>query len=462
MELGRAILPQEDTVLGRDPVVVLSHSLWKRRFGADPQILNREVVLNGKPYVVVGVAPPGFEGSDRGIVSEFWVPLAMCETIAPFLGTDSGGRSNRSNNWLMLNARLQPGVNRATALAKIDLLKKGLDQKYRPGQKDYRAITLQPAGGMIAGSVSPAYLLVTVLMVLAGALLLLVCANVGNLLLARASGRQKEIAIRMALGSSRSKLVAQLLMESTLVAALGALLGLVLAAGAAHALSTFQLPIPLPIKFDFNVDVRVLVFTALLIPFAALAFGLIPALRSTRLDIASVLKTVPGDSARGRRFTLRNTLVVLQVAISVALLAAAGLFIRSAHNAALIDIGFKPDGILIAAIDPRTHGYSAEKTVQFTSQLRDKVAAIPGVRSVSFTDLVPLSFAGTNYDFSTDREGTAPEQKVDANVFTVSDGFFQTMGMQIRQGRDFHRQGDATAAIVNEHVAAQLFPPRTR
>jgi predicted permease len=200
------------------------------------------------------------------------------------------------------------------------------------------------------------------------------------------------------------------------------------------------------------------VFTALLIPFAALAFGLIPALRSTRLDIASVLKTVPGDSARGRRFTLRNTLVVLQVAISVALLAAAGLFIRSAHNAALIDIGFKPDGILIAAIDPRTHGYSAEKTVQFTSQLRDKVAAIPGVRSVSFTDLVPLSFAGTNYDFSTDREGTAPEQKVDANVFTVSDGFFQTMGMQIRQGRDFHRQGDATAAIVNEHVAAQLFP----
>ncbi len=458
MELGRPILPPEDTALGRDPVVVLSHSLWKRRFGADPHILSREISLNGKPYTVAGVAPPGFEGSDRGIVSEFWVPLAMCETIAPFLESDAGGRNDRNNNWLMLNARLQPGVSRATAAARMNLLKKQLDEKYRPGEKNHRAITLQPAGGLIAGSVTPAYLLVTVLMVLAAALLLLVCANVGNLLLARASGRQKEIAVRMALGSSRRILVAQLLTESTLLAALGAALGLLLAAGAAHALSTFQLPIPLPIKFDFNVDVRVLVFTGLLTPLTALAFGLIPALRSTRLDIAAVLKTVPGDSARGRRFTLRNTLVVLQVAISVALLMAAGLFIRSAHNAALIDIGFKPDGILIAAIDPRTHGYSPEKTTQFLSQLRDRARAIPGVRSVSFTDLVPLSFAGTNYDFSTESAGSAPEQKVNANVFTVSDGFFETLGMRIRQGRDFHPRGEADAAIVNEHMAAQLFP----
>lgn len=458
MELGRSILPQEDAVLGRDSVAVLSHSLWKRRFGADPQILNREVVLNGKPYMVVGVAPPGFEGADRGIVSEFWVPLAMCETIAPFLASDSGGRNNRENHWLMLNGRMKPGVSRAMAVTKVNLVKKRLDEKYRPSQKNHEAVTLQPAGGLIAGSVTPAYLLVTVLMVLAGALLLLVCANVGNLLLARASGRQKEIAVRMALGSTRRSLVAQLIIESTLLAALGAALGLLLTGGAAHALSTFQLPIPLPIKFDFNVDFRVLAFTVVLTPLTALAFGLIPALRSSRLDIAAVLKTVPGDAVRGKWFTLRNTLVVVQVAISVALLVAAGLFVRSAQNAALIDVGFKPDGILIAAIDPRTHGYSDEKTTQFLSQLRDKVGAIPGVRSVSFTDLVPLSFAGTNYDFSTETSGSVAEQKVNANVFTVSDGFFQTMGMQIRQGRDFHRQEEVSGAIVNEHMAAQLFP----
>ena len=458
MELGRPILPHDDAVLGRDAVAVLSHGLWKRRFAADPRILNREVTLNGKPYLVVGVTPPGFEGADRGIVPEFWVPLSMTETIAPILVTDSKGRNSRDDRWLMLDARLKPGVSRASAVAKVNLVKKRLDDKYRPAEKNHQAVTLQPAGGLIAGSATPVYLLMTVLMVLAGALLLLVCANVGNLLLAKASGRQKEIAVRMALGSTRRRLITQLLTESTLLALMGAALGLLLAGGAARILSSFQLPIPLPIKFDFNLDFRVLAFTVVLTPLTALAFGLIPALRSTRLDLAAVLKTVPGDSPSGKRFTLRNTLVVAQVAISAALLVAAGLFLRSARNAALIDVGFKPDGILIAAIDPGTQGYSDEKTKQFLLQVREKVAAIPGVKSVSFTDIVPLSLAGSNYDFTTETSGSAPVQKTNANVVTVTDRFFETMGMPIRQGRDFHPQGEVNGAIINEHMAAQLFP----
>jgi predicted permease len=458
MAAGRYILPQEDAALGRDAVVVLGHSLWMRRFGGDPNIVNHEIALNGKPYTVVGVAPTGFEGTERGIVSEYWVPLAMAETIMPALVTTGGDRSNRNSHWLMLNARLKPGVSLAKATAAVNVVAKRLDEKYRPGEKHHEAVTIQTAGGLLAGSQTPANLLMIVLAVVVAALLLVVCANVGNLLLARAAGRQKEIAVRMALGATRRRLVSQLLTESTLLAVFGAGLGLLLAAGAAHALSNFQLPIPLPIRFDFNVDVRALVFTALLTPLSALLFGLAPALRATRPDIAAVLKAGPGDAGRGRRFGMRNTLVVVQVAVSVVLLAAAGLFLRSLHNAASIAIGFNPDNILIAAIDPKLHGYSDEKTREFFAQLRERVSAMGGVRSVSFVDLVPLSIAESSDDYTADASGKTSAQPVNADIFSVSDGFFETMGIQILRGRDFQPQRELNSVILNERMAAQLFP----
>jgi len=458
MAAGRALLPQEDMELGRDAVVVLSHGLWMRRFGGDPKILNHEVALNGKPYTVVGVAPPGFEGTERGIVSEYWVPLTMAETIMPDIGATGVDRSKRGAHWLMLNARLRHGVSLAKAMAEVNVIARRLDEKYRPSEKHHEAVTLQTAGGLIAGSHTPANLLIIVLGVIVAALLLVVCANVGNLLLARAAGRQKEIAVRMALGATRRRLVGQLLTESVLLALCGAGLGLLLASGAAHALSSFQLPIPLPIKFDFNVDRRVLLFTALLTPLTALLFGLVPALRATRPDIAAVLKSGPGDSGRARRFGMRNTLVVLQVAVSVVLLAAAGLFMRSLHNASSIQIGFNPDNILIAAIDPKLQGYSAEKTSEFLSQLRGRITAIRGVKSVSFVDLVPLSIAEISNDYTAENSGKTSSEAVNADVFTVSDGFFQAMEIPILRGRDFQSHPEVNSAIVNERMAAQLFP----
>ena len=458
MSAGRPILSREDALMGRDAVVVLSHGLWARRFGGDPGILNHEVVLNGKAYTVVGITPVGFEGTERGIVSEFWVPLSMAETIMPYLATDSGGRNNRDHNWLMLNARLKPGVSLSKAVAAVNVIKRRLDAKYRPGENHHEAMTLQTAGGLIAGSATPAGFLLAVMMVMAGALLLVVCANVGNLLLARAADRQKEIAVRMALGASRRRIVGQLLTEGALLAAAGAGLGLLLAGIAAHSLSRFQLPIPLPIKFDFNIDFRVLLFTALLTPLTALAFGLAPALRSTRSDIAAVLKTGSSDPGRSRWLSMRNTLVVLQMAVSVVLLAMAGLFLRSLHNASSINIGFKPDNILVAAVDPQVHGYSNERTTVFLSQVRERVSALPGVSSVSFVDSLPLSFAGTGYSFTAESSGGTSSTPAAASVFSVSDGFFGTMGMQIQRGRDFHRQGDLNSVIINEHMGAQLFP----
>jgi predicted permease len=299
-------------------------------------------------------------------------------------------------------------------------------------------------------------------MVVVGLVLMLACANVANLLLARATGRQKEIATRLAMGASRRQLVRQLLTESSLLALAGASVGFLLAAGAARAISSFQLPIPIPVAFDFGVDLRVAAFTIGLSLVTALLFGLVPALRATRPDLVGALKDGKDGSAAFRRtgrFGLRNALVVVQVALSLVLLTTAGLFLRSLGNASSIDIGFRPDNILVTSVDPRLHNYSREKTAQFFSQLRERVSALPGVRSVSFVDNVPLSLAATGNGFSVDAATGRPGQNANANVYSVGSGYFETMGIPLLHGRDFfdRQTDDQHAAIINETMAGQLF-----
>ena len=293
MVLGRPISEEDDRLVGQGRMVVLSNKLWRRRFGADPNILNREVVLNGQRYSVAGVAPAGFYGVDRGMVPEFWVPLSMAEEIMPDLVTPGEGRNKRDDQWLMLDARLKPGISRAKAAVQVNVIKKRLDDTYHKDEKKHEAITLQTAGGLIAGSATPAFTLMAVLMVVVGLVLLVACANVGNILLARAAGRQKEIAIRLAMGAGRKQLIRQLLIESFLLALCGAGVGFLLAAGAARAISNFQLPLPFPVVFDFNVDMRVAAFTLGLSLVTALLFGLVPALRASRPDLVGALKDGP-------------------------------------------------------------------------------------------------------------------------------------------------------------------------
>ncbi|MGC2301295.1 MAG: ABC transporter permease [Acidobacteriaceae bacterium] len=463
MTLGRAILPEDDTA-ARDHVVVLSSGLWRRRFGADPNILNRDVALNGQHYTVVGVAPPGFYGVDRGIVSEFWVPLAVSEEIMPDLTSDGSAINRRDNQWLMLDARLKPGVTRARALVLVNVVKKRLDDAWHKDNKAHEKITLQAAGGLIAGSATPTFTLMTVLMIVVGLVLLVACANVANLLLARATGRQKEIAIRLAIGAGRRQLVRQLLIESFLLALAGAGVGFLLAAVAAHAISSFKLPLPFPIAFDFNVDGRVALFTLGLSVVTALVFGLVPALRASRPDLVGSLKDGPAGFGRASRSRMRNTLVVVQVSLSLVLLTTAGLFLRSLGNASSIDIGFKPANLLIMSVDPKIQNYSRDKTVQFLSQLRDRVSALPGVRSVSFVGIVPLSIGAAMNNFSVDASKGRPAQNAIAIVDTVGTGYFQTMGIPLLRGQDFtpqdftsHLNGQP-AAIINETMAAHLFP----
>jgi predicted permease len=459
MTLGRAILPQDDQTSGRNHVVVLSNSLWRRRFGADANILNRDVALNGQHYTVVGVAPSGFYGVDRGISSNFWVPLAVLEELMPDLFTEGSLRTKRDNQWLMMNGRLKPGTSRKQAEVALNVIKKRLDDTYRKDENRHDTLTLQTAGGLIAGSATPAFTLMAVLMVVVGLVLLVACANVANLLLARAVGRQKEIAIRLAMGARRHQLIRQLLFESFILALTGAGVGFALAAGAARAISNFQLPLPFPVVFDFNVDWRVALFTLGLSIITALVFGLVPALRASRPDLVGSLKDGPSVFGGMGRSRLRNALVVVQVALSLVLLATAGLFLRSLGNASSIDIGFKSDNLLIMTMDPKLQSYSHDKTVQFLTQIRERVSALPGVRSVSFVGVVPLSIGASNNSYDVDAVKDHPRQNVNADTNNVGSGYFTTMGIPLLRGRDFvASMDDKHSVILNETMAAHLFP----
>jgi predicted permease len=456
---GRPILPEDDRAAGGDHVVVLSNKLWRRRFGADINILNREVALNGQRYTVVGIAPAGFYGIDRGIVSEFWVPLAVAEEIMPDIATSEGIRTKRDYSWLMLGARLKPGISREKAVVALNVIKKRIDDAYRKDEKRHQSVTLQTAGGLIAGSATPAYTLMAVLMVVVGLVLLVACANVANLLLARATGREKEIAIRLAVGAVRRLLIRQLLIESLVLSLCGASVGFLLAAAAARAISNFQLPLPIPVVFDFNVDMRVAVFTLGLSLLTTLLFGLVPALRCSRTDLVGSLKDGPTLAGRVGRGGLRNTLVVVQVALSLVLLTTAGLFLRSLGNASSIDIGFNPRNILMLSVDPKLHNYSHDQTVQFLSRVRERVTALPGVRSMSFVGIVPLSIGSTSLGFEIDAADGRPKQSVNADVNTVGSEYFQTLEIPLLHGRDFKLQaGEEHTAILNETMAANLFP----
>jgi len=459
MALGRSIGLEDDQTAVGNRVVVLSSNLWRRRFGGDVNILNREVALNGQRYTVIGIAPAGFYGVDRGIASDFWVPLAVSEEIMPDLSTEASFRTDRNDQWLMLDARLKPGISRARAAVLLNVVKKRLDDTYRKDDKRHDSVTLQTAGGLIAGSVTPAFTLMAVLMVVVGLVLLVACANVANLLLARAVERQKESAIRLAMGAGRRQLVRQLLFESFLLALIGAGVGFALAAAAAHTISNFRLPLPFPVVFDFNVNLRVAMFTLGLSLITALLFGLVPALRASRPDLVGALKDGPAVFGHVGRSGLRNTLVVVQVALSLVLLATAGLFLRSLGNASSIDIGFKPDNILIMTVDPKLHNYSHDQTVQFLSQLHDRVTALPGVKSASFVGVVPLSIGGTSNNFDVEATKDHAKQTVEANVNNVGSGYFGTMGIPLLRGRDFVLQADdQKVAIINETMASHVFP----
>ncbi len=451
LPLGRGFLDREEKL----PVIVLSHRLWQRRFNADPGVLGKSVSLSGHPFTIVGVAPPGFRGLDLVLDPEFWIPLGNVEQLA----TNIPSRDARDYHWVAVVARLNPGVNRTQAAAELGVLAQRFAKSY-PDTDKGGGFLFEQAGSLLPGRERSRILLffaalsVVVLLVLG-----IACANVANLLLAQAATRQREMAVRIALGATRAQLLRQMLVESILLALGGGVLGTALSLWATSALSTFHVPAPVPLDLSVTVDWRVLLYTFALSVGAGLLFGLIPAWIASRPILINALRGEDALARPGRRLTLRNVLVVAQIAMSLVLLCATGLFLRSLGNAASIDIGFRSSGVLMMSVDPRVHGYTPEATTQFLTQLRDNVAAIPGVLSVAATDCAPLSGGNRSDSFfaAGQPQPSGPDLSVD--LFMATPGYFETLGIARIAGRDFANESASgpKVAIVNQFFVEHFF-----
>jgi predicted permease len=455
MTLGRGFLPSEE----HQPVIVLGHRLWQRRFASDPNIIGKPITLSGHPYTVVGVAPPGFRGLDIVLDPVFWVPLGNVAQLAP---TGNIGQVNteidRGNHWLAVIARLKPGVTASQAAAELHTLAGHYATAYPKTDKG-GGFVLSQAGSVRPGQTRSMILMFLAILSVAVLLVLCIaCANVANLLLAKGMARQREMAIRLALGAARTKLLRQMLMESVLMALGGGLVGILLALWATGALSAFRVPAPVPLDMSIAVDWRVLFYTFGLSAVTGLFLGLVPAWIASRPVLISALRGEDAMARPGRRANLRSILVVAQIAMSLVLLCGTGLLLRSLQNASSIDIGFRSRGLLMMSVDPRVHGYTPERTTQFLTQLRERVVGLPGVVSAAATDAVPL--AGGNRSDGFSLVGGKPEQNVPiVDLFMASPGYFETLGIPRVIGRDFEQElaTGQKVGIVNQAFVQQLF-----
>ncbi len=449
MALGRGFIREEE----RLPVVVLGYNLWQRRFGADPALAGKTVTLSGRAFTAVGVAPPAFHGADQILYTQFWVPIATVDQLLPH----TANFESRHENWLAVVARLRPGYTREQAAAELAVFARRMGQAHPDVEKD-RGFRLEQAGSLPPRDRTFVLMFLAALAAVVLMVLLIACANVANLLLAQASGRQREMAIRRALGATRAQLMRQMVTESVLLALAGGVLGAALSAWAAAALSTLPIPAPVPLDLNVVVDWRTLLYTFALSAGTGFVLGLAVAWAATRPS-ASGLKGDELWSRPGSRWSLRNALVVAQISMALVLLCATGLFLRSLENAAGMDIGFRSRGVFTMSIDPRLHGYTAARTTQFLAALRQRVAALPGVISAACTDVAPLSGGNRSDTFSAEgRPAVSTRQSVD--LYMATPGYFDTLGIPRLAGRDFADENPdgPKVAIVNEALARELFP----
>ena len=446
MVMGRGFNETEE----HSPVVVIGYNLWQRRFNGDPAIIGKPIMVSGHPYTVVGVVTPAFHSIDQILYTQFWVPLGNIDQLTDTLPHHDG----RNFHWTAVIGRLAPGVTETQAAAELSTIAKRFSAAYPKTDKNI-SFLLQQAGSLPPRDAASVEMFLAMLAVVALLVLCIACANVANLLLARASDRQREMAIRLALGATRAQLLRQTLIESLLLALGGGVFGALLSLWATHALSSFHVPAPVPVDISVGLDWHVLLYTFVISVFSGLLCGFVPAWAASRPIVASALKGEDALARPGRRFSLRNILVVAQIAMSVVLLCATGLFLRSMTNAARIDIGFRSHGVLMMSVDPSLNGYTAEHTVQFLNQLRDRVAAIPGVASAAITDMPPLSGGNRSDGFSI----VGHKDNVSAELYMATPGYFETMGIPRVAGRDIGRENPTgtRVALISEAFATRLF-----
>jgi predicted permease len=453
MVAGRGFAPNENSL----PMIVLSEQLWRRRFGADASLIGKSVLIGGKPFTVVGVAPAAFHSIEQILDIQFWVPLGVTAQLVPNLPPEAA----RDYHWLAVIGRLRPGITRSAAAAELGTLAARYAAQYPATDKD-NGFHIEQAGSLPPNFKSTVIVFLTALFVIVLLVLGIAAANVANLLFAQAAARQREMAVRLALGATRQRLRRQMLIESGMLGLAGGLFGVFLSLGATRILSTFHLPAPVPLDLSVGIDQDVLLFAFLLSLATGLLFGAAPAWAASRPQLTNALKGQDALARPGRRWTLRNLLVIGQVGMSVVLLSMTLLFLRSLQRATQIEIGFEPRNILLLSVDPRVHGYDAERTVAFLTQLRERVAALPGVVSAVCTDQAPLS-GGTRSDGFTEAGQSGKHAKmIFADLYMASPGYFETLGITRLAGRGFasERADGPRVAVVNQAFANRLFAGR--
>ena len=455
--LGRFFLPEEDAGPGGPRVVVLSHSVWQRRFGGDSGIVGRAVELNGQPFTVVGVSEPGFRGNVAAVDMSLWVPLVMDPVVSNRQILDS-----RRNRWLELVGRLSEGETRERAAAALSLARLG-DTEGSTRVESGRTVDVRRYSALPGQVLMPVTGFLGLLLALAGLVLLIASANVANVLLARASARGKEIALRLAIGAGRARLIRQLVTESLLLFVVGGAGGVLLAVWAIRGLSAFRppMPMPMPIVFDFHLDLGVLAVTLVVTLITGLVFGLAPALQSTRPNLTLALKD-EGGSRRVGRFRLRGAFVAAQVAGTTLLLVTAGLFTRALGRAGTIDLGFDPAPVHVLGLELQVKGYTGEQVFTLTGQLLERAAALPGIETVAATDFLAINFGNRQTVVSVnDREPRMNVGHFQTDFSSVTPEYFRVLSLPLVSGRPFRagdREGAAPVSIINEGLAKQIWP----
>jgi predicted permease len=459
-ERGRAFTAEEGTRPGAHPVAVVSHRFWQQRLGGDPAAVGRTILINRSRFTVVGVAPERFTGTLTGVQPELWLPMSMNRQIKP--DPELNWYEQRRGLFVNAIARLRPGVTVAGAQAEMTGIGRRLERDY-PNDNQGRSPVLVPLTQATVPPEARQGLVVAsaLLLGVVGLVLLIACANVANLLLARATARRREIAIRLAQGASRGRLVRQLLTESLLLALLGGGLGLLLLVWASHALLVFlpSLPFPVTVSLDLGIDVRVLCFALAITLVTGFLFGLVPALQSSRPQLVAALKSQAGAPDAGRGMGLRGALVAGQVALSLLALVAAALFLRSLGAAQRMDPGYDTAHLLSVSFDVSLYGLDRGHGEQLFRAVREQVGALPGVAAASIGQAGPLQGSFMRSVFLEGAETTSNGLLVEVNA--VDPAYLRTVGVPIVAGRgltDADRAGTQPVVVVNRTMAEKYWP----
>ena len=462
LQYGRGFLPAEGKVPGGAPVAVISYHLWESSFDRNPAIVGQKIQLNNYSYTIVGVAPREFLGSYTALRSEIWVPMMMHYQLFPIGGNPATRLKQRGDNWLIIQGRLKAGKSSEQAQAELNTLMQQIAEQYPKEHEGRQGIRVYPLWKVPFGATAFLGTVLMSLMAIAGVVLLLACANVANLMLVRGVSRTREMAIRLSLGATRGRLVAQLLTESVMLAILGGGVAVLVTLWTSKSFASLRPPSQLPIWIHIDVDRRVLLISLTVSILTGIVFGLLPALRTSGINPASAVKEESGSASGGpRKFRLSSGLAVAQIALSLLMLVFAGLMIRSFQKAQRFNPGFNANNVLLASYDLLPEGYTDDRGLQFHQQLLAKIEALPGVQAASLSDWVPLGFIFSSSTFVPEGYQPKPHELIEAGIARISPNYFRTMEIPLLEGRDFRVEDTRktqSVVIINQALADRYWP----